>query len=53
MKTAIIVLVVFYLVLQVWIYNVEQKSKADLERQQQELLKKTREREKWAKKYHR
>lgn len=53
MKTAIIVLVIFYFVLQVWIYSAEQKSKADEEARRQELLKKAREREAWANRHRR
>jgi hypothetical protein len=53
MKLAIIILVMWYFVLEFWVRNIEQKSKADEEVQRQELLKKAREREEWVKRYRR
>lgn len=49
MKLAIIMLVMWYLVLEFWVWRAEQKSKADEEARRQELLKKAREREAWVK----
>ncbi len=51
MKLAIIMVAIWALVLEFWVRNVEQKSKADKEARRQELLRKAREREEWAKRY--
>jgi hypothetical protein len=53
MKLAIIILVMWYLVLNFLVSNAEQKSKADEEARRQELLKKAHEREEWVKRYRR
>ena len=51
MKTAIIVVVMWYLVLEFWVRNAENKSKAFEEERQKELDKRRKEREEWAKRY--
>jgi hypothetical protein len=53
MKLAIIILATWILVLELLVQNVERKSKADEEARRQELLRKAREREEWAKRYRR
>ena len=53
MKLAIIILVTWILVLEFWVQNAERKSKTDEEVRRQELLRKAREREEWAKRYRR
>ena len=53
MKLAIIILVMWYFVLEFWVRNAEQNSKEDEEARRQELLKKAHEREEWAKRYRR
>jgi hypothetical protein len=53
MKLAIIIVVLWYLILQLWVRNAEQKSKAREEMRKRELLKKIREREEWVKRYSR
>jgi hypothetical protein len=53
MKLAIIILATWILVLEFWVQNAERKSKTDEEARKQELLRKAREREEWAKRYRR
>lgn len=51
MKLVIIILGTFAIALELWIQNVERKSKAFEEERRRERERKVREREQWAKKY--
>lgn len=51
MKVAIIVVVMWWLVLELWVRNAEHTSKQFEEERRKELERKRREREEWAKKY--
>jgi uncharacterized membrane protein len=51
MKLAIIILVMWYLVLQFWVKTAEHKSKTFDEEREKERMRKIREREEWVKRY--
>jgi hypothetical protein len=51
MKLAIIILAMWCVVLEFWVWNAERKSREFEEERQRERERKAREREEWAKKY--